>query len=655
MTWLIFLLGAGLLLGYAVSSMPVRRGDGHEYSLVSQAFLSHLSPDIRVEDIQQREDQLQQFPSRRYVPDIFEDIKSAVLQEKEESFRIYRAKNGQYYGCHFWLYPAYAAAVETLFGFLGANPLAGFQLANALLFILVLGYCLFFVQKNLSRRLTLIAAFTLGGSLFYLKWTHPEFFIVAFLFIGFSALYQRSFKVAFLCLALAAVQVITLWAAFAAIPLLILLQYKREEAVAQIRMLSKKWWAWVCAVLPASSLVFYAIHYGKLSLIGEDFTDIRLVSFSHLVSFWFDLDQGVFVGAPWLIPVLFIFLIRIKKISRVCRLDLVTALFSALCICIPLLVHTNVNSGQSVFQRYALYAVCPVTAWAGLYFFEIVKKRWAQYLLAILAVCYVAAFSGANAEEDHMRHKPWTRFLLENFPEKYNPEPGIFYVRTGHIDPWTINAGRAVVYRDQQGVVRKILFPIDQAEKVISNLCSGRLVDEQGNAVDYLTASHEAYGWAYLNGRFFCEGFFRDRGVDLNPRYEASPASGIDFRRDGFPSFVDFAGGLSGHEPWGRWSDGDTVLLEFKKPLPEKFKVCLVAKAFGPNAGKEFVARVEKSTNRFVLNRLPAEQVLLFDNPEKSRVMTITIPSPVSPKALGMSSDERRLGMGFVELRIIPL
>lgn len=648
----IFVLGAVLLLGFAIFAVPVRHGDGHEYSVTAQAFLNHFSPDIRVEDIAEREHQLRLFPSQAYVPEIFQSLKRMISEESEECWRVYRAGNGKYYGLHFWAYTAYVAGVEVISSFLGANPLAGFQIANALLFIIVLGYGLFAVQASLGRRLALIAAFFLGGALFYLKWTHPEVFIAAFLFIGFTALYQRSFKVAFPCLALAATQVVTLWTVFATVPLLILLQY-RAESIDQIRMLSKKWWVWFCAILPASSLVFYYIHYGTMSLIGADFTDIRLASFSHLYSFWFDLDQGVFVGVPWLLPVLFVFLFRIKKISQKCRQDLVTAVFGALCICVPLLAQVDVNSGQSVFRRYALYAVCPLTAWAGFYFMDLFKKTWAWLLLLVCATSYEAAFSGPNADEDYMRHKPWTKTLLEHVPDWYNPEPGIFYARTGGIQRWRINSDRAVIYRDQEGVVRKILFPIHNAGNAISNLCSGRLVDGNGVPVNYEKVSRQAYGWGYLNGRFFCDGIFWDHANNLNPQYETTLASGIDFTRDGFPSFVESASGFSVYEKWGRWSDGPVVMLKIKGTLPKHFELKLHVGAFAANAGKSVKVSIAGITNEFmVISNIPKEYSVPFVLPDEvsGAVIQIRPPSPVSPKSLGQSSDDRSLGLSFVKI-----
>ncbi len=99
----------------------------------------------------------------------------------------------------------------------------------------------------------------------------------------------------------------------------------------------------------------------------------------------------------------------------------------------------------------------------------------------------------------------------------------------------------------------------------------------------------------------------------------------------------------------------DVVTLEFSRPLPEKFTVHLVASAFGPNVGKEFVAHVGDSTVRFTLAASSEDRVLEFSNPKRSKIIKIDVPSPCSPKELGLSGDDRSLGIAFTELRIEPL
>jgi phosphoglycerol transferase len=129
----------------------------------------------------------------------------------------------------------------------------------------------------------------------------------------------------------------------------------------------------------------------------------------------------------------------------------------------------------------------------------------------------------------------------------------------------------------------------------------------------------------------------------------------VDFKKSAWPGVISKTRGLSSAEAGGTWSLGDVLTLEFSMPLPEKFSVHLVASAFGPNVGKEFVAHVGNSAIRFTLRASSEERVLEFSNPKRSGTIKIDIPSPASPKELGLSSDERSLGIRFTELQIAPL
>ena len=130
----------------------------------------------------------------------------------------------------------------------------------------------------------------------------------------------------------------------------------------------------------------------------------------------------------------------------------------------------------------------------------------------------------------------------------------------------------------------------------------------------------------------------------------------VDFKKPAWTGDISSTRGLSSAEPWGTWSSGAFVILEFSMPFPEKFTAHLVAYAFGPNVAKEFAAHVGgDSAIRFTLGPRLRKKVLEFSNPKRSRIMKIEIPSPTSPKVLGLSGDERSLGTAFVELRIAPL
>jgi hypothetical protein len=112
--------------------------------------------------------------------------------------------------------------------------------------------------------------------------------------------------------------------------------------------------------------------------------------------------------------------------------------------------------------------------------------------------------------------------------------------------------------------------------------------------------------------------------------------------------------GLSFPEPWGVWSDGDTVTLTFSTPFPPAFNLALRGYAFGRNAGREFVVQVGDEERRFTLGTQEETRLLAFSHAGGAKTLRIRVPAAVSPKEMGMSSDARRLGLGITELRIAP-
>ena len=128
----------------------------------------------------------------------------------------------------------------------------------------------------------------------------------------------------------------------------------------------------------------------------------------------------------------------------------------------------------------------------------------------------------------------------------------------------------------------------------------------------------------------------------------------IDFKKEFWVGVISSSKGLSSPEPWGTWSNSETVEFKFSNPLPEKFDLVLIAKAFGPNSGEEVEIHVGSYMQKIKLTDADEKIVIHLKNTEKSNVLQIKIPYPTSPKALGLSGDERNLGVGLVEMRIIP-
>jgi phosphoglycerol transferase len=128
----------------------------------------------------------------------------------------------------------------------------------------------------------------------------------------------------------------------------------------------------------------------------------------------------------------------------------------------------------------------------------------------------------------------------------------------------------------------------------------------------------------------------------------------LDFRVNNWP-IISRAKGLSSPESWGTWSNSSVVEFNFNFPLPEKFELHLVASAFGPNVGAEVSVKSGSITKKVTLSENGRLQVLLFENKEKSNSLVFVIPKATSPKDLGLGEDTRKLGIGFVQIKIVAI
>ena len=129
----------------------------------------------------------------------------------------------------------------------------------------------------------------------------------------------------------------------------------------------------------------------------------------------------------------------------------------------------------------------------------------------------------------------------------------------------------------------------------------------------------------------------------------------VDFREKNYPADVASVSGISGPEPWGRWTDGARAVLQFKKTLPSRFQLKLqTTGAFGPNAGIPFLVRAGSIQKEFTVTT-PDQLILLdFEGVENADRIEFVIPKPTSPKELAISEDVRKLGIGLVSLAIGP-
>lgn len=109
------------------------------------------------------------------------------------------------------------------------------------------------------------------------------------------------------------------------------------------------------------------------------------------------------------------------------------------------------------------------------------------------------------------------------------------------------------------------------------------------------------------------------------------------------------AEGLADAEAWGSWSNARTVRLHFRDPLPRRLTLLLNGRAYGPNAGQDFVLHAGAASTRFRLPPSTQELFLKLDTDGAQRELRIDVPQPTAPDGGG---DSRLLGIGLIGLEI---
>jgi phosphoglycerol transferase len=127
----------------------------------------------------------------------------------------------------------------------------------------------------------------------------------------------------------------------------------------------------------------------------------------------------------------------------------------------------------------------------------------------------------------------------------------------------------------------------------------------------------------------------------------------IDFRSENYPEQVAEITGLSGREPWGRWSDANlapTVTIHLKHPLPSRF----ILSISGQTAQKGVLStvRIGGFKEDFFIQDIGDEVSIPVKLDSPQQVLELIPSHPLSPKELDLNGDTRKLGIGLTTLKI---
>lgn len=106
--------------------------------------------------------------------------------------------------------------------------------------------------------------------------------------------------------------------------------------------------------------------------------------------------------------------------------------------------------------------------------------------------------------------------------------------------------------------------------------------------------------------------------------------------------------GWSRPETFGRWTDTHQSLpsrLDFCRQLPRTFTMTLGGGAFGPNTTKPTTIFYGDWTGQVQFRAEHDFYTMTVNSTYRSNVISLMVPKPISPAALGLSGDSRNLGI----------
>ena len=407
---LLYIAGGFALLAVVYGKPVVRTGDGPEYVLMSQSLIDHATPDLRTEDI------------LKVIP-----ILEANGVEPLDPYHGYqKGKDGRYYSLHFWIYPLVAVPARFLLRILGGNELKGFQIANALFFLLAIYSILFRGRFSFRKRIFLAAFSAISPVLLYFCRPTTEMFAWSIVLLSLVEIENRNYIGGALWASVAAMQnpPIMFLAVLAAV-----LSFRRSGLKSGFPAAA----AALLSLVPAG--LSYAI-FGYLNPIIAAKPSYRLISLWRTWSFLTDPNQGLLLFLP------FIVILLLPAAYRAVRFpdpDGIGMWAVAMLMIASIQLTGNWNSGGAGMMRYAVW-ILPVLAWIVS---DVPARGRGTLALGIFAVAFHGLLLRINDYPPaFLAWRPPAAFLLRTAPVLYSPEPEIFVERQLGME---VNAWR---YRD---------------------------------------------------------------------------------------------------------------------------------------------------------------------------------------------------------------
>lgn len=528
------------------------KGDGHEYVLQVVSFQNHASFGVTEEDLHQAQREFYN--------------SSGTLEEIYYRDNPMNEYGNARYSNHYGAYSALVMPVKLIVQLFGGYPLWAFPITNFILWVSAVLVEFFFLKGSWKQRFCIIALTIINPVILYVDWTHSEVYLYSFMIIGLVFCYNKSYGRGIFFLSVAAMQNLGIlpYAMMVGIELIALRvkAYCETEKSFKLILFVKKEWkkivpyglCYIPGIIPIASTY---IKFHTISLVKDYALEDKYILHKGL-DYIFDLNLGIIPYEPFVLIIFFVMIILgIKKD----RLHTIVCAFGFLGMIYIISNQLQINCGMQGMMRYNIW-ICPVIMFFSIMnfaeFFSDIKEKWLIGLVGVQAIytaillIFICVFSAWQGEP--LGFAPWTKWIMDRFPEMYNPTHGIFLSRTLHRESY--NESEPVVYYDYMGRVRKILLSKEALDVFKSDdwqllKKDGTLYDKENLKLHYVDEGD----YAYINIK---EDVFHAEKYELGDIIcFAEDSNGIDANKY-------ILSGLSTRESWGTWTEGDRLVATLR-------------------------------------------------------------------------------------------
>lgn len=432
-------------------TQPERKGDGYEYIAMSQAFLSHGTPNITEDDVAK----IVQYSGNKSLKG-FVELSPLTLNLKG-SPPYFKGKSEKIYSYHFWLYSLINTPAFLFTRTLGVPDTLSFSITN-LAMALVASFVIFSsIRLTGLQRFSFLGFFWVCGTTYYLRWGHPEVFSAAFTCCALVFFYDRNYVIAAIFAAIASTQnppIAILAAAMMGFGFILSIRkngLKNSSVTIPLYFLASS------VVLFAP--LFWKFNFDTWSLISKcGGAKTGLISAERVFSFIFDLNQGMLVGSgSYFLAIIVCGLVSLfhREVRLLCLafyFILVTLMMTTLCA-----ATINMNSDCNVLSRYAYWLSIPI-GFAAVILVD--RKRMVSMNVigfAFVSQAYIVGSQNIFGGESYLKMNKLAKSVFSNHPFFYNPVPEIFIRRVMKSDNFPTREGTMYAWVHNK-MIKKVLF-----------------------------------------------------------------------------------------------------------------------------------------------------------------------------------------------------